>query len=172
MGNSSAPEFPYPGGTPGMEPADPVAGRPGHFAWSKWIKQFVKRLDRESVKISGDTMTGSLTFQTPGSTGVNIGNSGSALVTSGPIVTPDPTHESHLVNKKYVDNKVPPYYEALLTANALGWATPSELKSGAVVYSIVDVSVTPSSIQILLNPTNNTLYLGPNVSRKIRLWYT
>ncbi len=60
MGASSAPEFPFPGGTAGKEPADPVAGKPGHFAWSRWVKEFLKRLDRDSVKNSGDTMTGPL----------------------------------------------------------------------------------------------------------------
>lgn len=170
MGASSAPEFPYPGGTAGKEPADPVAGKSGHFAWSRWIKEFVKRLDRDSVKISGDTMTGPLVLKS-GATEVTVQVDGAGLLVTGPVAASSPTATNHVATKSYVDNRVPLYYEALLTANALGWATPSGLKSGAVVYSIVDVSATPSSIQILLNPTNNTLYLGPNVSRKIRLWY-
>lgn len=45
MGTNSSPEFPWPGGTPGAEAPDPVAGRPGHFAWSRWIKQYVKNLN-------------------------------------------------------------------------------------------------------------------------------
>jgi hypothetical protein len=35
MASSNAPVFPYPGGTAGNEPPDPVAGKPGHFAWSR-----------------------------------------------------------------------------------------------------------------------------------------
>jgi hypothetical protein len=58
--SSSAPEFPYPGGVAGAEPADPQPGKPGHFAWSRWIKQFVKNLDRDALKTSGGTMTGPL----------------------------------------------------------------------------------------------------------------
>jgi len=45
MADSNAPVFPFPGGTAGNEPPDPVAGKPGHFAWSRWIKQFNKHLD-------------------------------------------------------------------------------------------------------------------------------
>ena len=45
MATNSSPEFPYPGGTPGAEAPDPVAGKPGHFAWSRWIKQYVKNLN-------------------------------------------------------------------------------------------------------------------------------
>jgi hypothetical protein len=45
MADSNAPVFPFPGGTAGNEPPDPVAGKPGHFAWSRWIKQFNKNLD-------------------------------------------------------------------------------------------------------------------------------
>jgi hypothetical protein len=48
---SSAPEYPYPGGTPGAEPPNPVAGKPGHFAWSTWIKQFVKNLDAKDSEL-------------------------------------------------------------------------------------------------------------------------
>lgn len=59
----SAPVFPYPGGVEGAEPPDPKAGTPGHFAWSNWIKQFVKNLDRDKVAKSGDEMTGTLTFK-------------------------------------------------------------------------------------------------------------
>lgn len=51
MATSNAPEFPYPGGTPGDEPADPVAGKPGHFAWSRWIKQYVKNLNSKSMSL-------------------------------------------------------------------------------------------------------------------------
>lgn len=45
MGTNSAPDFPYPGGVSGAEPSDPVPGKPGHFAWSRWVKQFVKNLN-------------------------------------------------------------------------------------------------------------------------------
>jgi microcystin-dependent protein len=62
MGSSSAPEFPFPGGVAGAEPPDPEVGKPGHFAWSRWIKAFVKKLDAETVKRSGDVMTGLLTL--------------------------------------------------------------------------------------------------------------
>jgi hypothetical protein len=65
VGTSSAPVFPFPGGTAGAEAPDPELGKPGHFAWSRWIKQFVKNLDRETVKRSGDTMTGTLTLVGP-----------------------------------------------------------------------------------------------------------
>ena len=51
MATSSAPEYPYPGGTPGAEPPDPTAGKPGHFAWSRWIKQFVKNLDTKTMSL-------------------------------------------------------------------------------------------------------------------------
>lgn len=45
MATSSAPVFPFPDGVAGAEPPEPVAGRPGHFAWSRWIKQYVKNLN-------------------------------------------------------------------------------------------------------------------------------
>jgi hypothetical protein len=51
MAASNAPEFPYPGGTVGAEPADPTAGKPGHFAWSRWIKQFVKNLNTKTMNL-------------------------------------------------------------------------------------------------------------------------
>jgi hypothetical protein len=51
MANSNAPVYPYPGGTPGAEPPDPVAGKPGHFAWSRWIKQFCKNLDTKTREL-------------------------------------------------------------------------------------------------------------------------
>jgi microcystin-dependent protein len=65
VGTSSAPVFPFPGGTAGVEAPDPEQGKPGHFAWSRWIKQFVKNLDAQTVKRSGDTMTGPLTLAGP-----------------------------------------------------------------------------------------------------------
>lgn len=51
MATNSAPEYPYPGGTPGAEPPDPVAGKPGHFAWSKWIKQYVVNLNTNQMAL-------------------------------------------------------------------------------------------------------------------------
>lgn len=51
MADSNAPVYPYPGGTPGVEPADPAAGKPGHFAWSRWIKQFVKNLNTKTMNL-------------------------------------------------------------------------------------------------------------------------
>ena len=51
MANSNAPVFPYPGGQAGAEPPDPSAGRPGHFAWSRWVKQFVKNLDAKTMSL-------------------------------------------------------------------------------------------------------------------------
>lgn len=62
MGTSSSPPHPYPGGTAGAEPPDPVAGSGGHFAWSRWVKQFLKNLDVQVVKRSGDEMTGPLSL--------------------------------------------------------------------------------------------------------------
>jgi microcystin-dependent protein len=84
MGTSSSPEFPYPGGTAGAEAPDPQVGKPGHFAWSRWIKQFVKNLDAETVKRSGDVMTGLLTL---------AGN---------------PTAPGHAATKAYVDSSQRP----------------------------------------------------------------
>lgn len=60
MPTNSSPEYPYPGGSPGGEPPDPVAGQPGHFAWSRWIKKFVQNLNEDKLAKSGDAMTGSL----------------------------------------------------------------------------------------------------------------
>jgi hypothetical protein len=51
MAASNAPVFPYPGGTAGAEPADPQVNKPGHFAWSRWIKQFVKNLDSKTMTL-------------------------------------------------------------------------------------------------------------------------
>lgn len=170
MGVSSAPEFPYPGGTAGKEPADPVAGKSGHFAWSRWIKEFVKRLDRDSVKISGDTMTGPLVLKS-GATEVTVRVDGAGLLVTGPVAASSPTATNHVATKSYVDNRVPLYFEATLTADGTGWATPTGLKAGAVVFSLVDVSTTPTNNQILLNPTNNKVYLGAAVTRTIRFWY-
>lgn len=82
MGATSSPKFPYPNGAAGAEPADPVAGQPGHFAWSIWVKQFLKNLNLESVKRSGDTMTGHLTI---------------------PQV---PTEPNHAASKAYVDSNI------------------------------------------------------------------
>jgi microcystin-dependent protein len=65
MGASSQPEYPFPGGTPGTLPPDPQPGKPGHFAFTRWIREFARRLDAESVKRSGDTMTGALTVLAP-----------------------------------------------------------------------------------------------------------
>jgi hypothetical protein len=79
MGISSAPVYPFPGGSAGVIPPNPEAGRPGHFAWSNWIKQFTLNLDSESVKNSGDTMRGPLNVQTP-------------------------TDPSHATTKQYVDS--------------------------------------------------------------------
>lgn len=65
MGASSQPEYPFPGGTPNTLPPDPQPGKPGHFAFTRWVREFVRRLDSESVKRSGDTMTGALTVLAP-----------------------------------------------------------------------------------------------------------
>jgi hypothetical protein len=51
MAASNAPVFPYPGGTAGAQPPDPQAGKPGHFAWSRWIKQFVLNLDSKTREL-------------------------------------------------------------------------------------------------------------------------
>ena len=170
MGISSAPEFPYPGGTPGNEPADPVAGKPGHFAWSRWIKAFVKRLDTETVKRSGDTMSGPLVLKngTP-ETQMRVDSTG--MIISTPVTAGNPTMSSHLATKTYVDSRVPLYHETTMTADATGWASAPGLKYGAVVFSLVDVSSTPAAGQLLLNPATNAVYLGPNNTRKIRFWY-
>lgn len=48
MAVDNAPVFPYPGGVQGDEPPDPRAGKPGHFSWSRWIKQFVLNLNAQS----------------------------------------------------------------------------------------------------------------------------
>lgn len=170
MGSSSAPVFPYPGGSQGVEPADPVAGKPGHFAWSRWIKEFVKRLDREAVKRSGDTMSGPLTFEL-GGVQVTVSVSGSGLNVTGPVAVGAPTANGHAATKQYVDTRVPLYLEQTMTADGTGWATPAGLKAGAVVWSLVDVSSTPAPAQLLLNPANNAIYLGPDATRKIRIWY-
>lgn len=65
VGTSSAPVFPFPGGQAGAEAPDPEQGKPGHFAWSRWVKQFLKNLDRDTVKLSGDTMQGPLVLAGP-----------------------------------------------------------------------------------------------------------
>lgn len=170
MGSSSAPVFPFPGGTPGTEPVDPVAGKPGHFAWSKWIKEFVKRLDRESVKISGDTMTGPLTLKN-GTSSVQLSNDGIALKVGGPVATVAPSASNHAATKQYVDSRIPPYYEGTFTSDASGWAPLIGLKAGAVITSMLDVSTTPTTTPIRLSPSTNTVYLGPNTARKLRIWY-
>lgn len=162
MGDSSAP--------PGNEPADPVAGKPGHFFWSRWIKEFVKRLDRESVKISGDTMTGPLKLKN-GESSVELRNDGIALKVSGPVSTVAPSANNHAATKQYVDTRIPPYYEATFTSDASGWAALTGLKAGATVQSLLDVSSTPTTVPVLLNPSNNTVYLGPSTARKLRIWY-
>lgn len=51
MAASNAPVFPYPGGAAGAEPPDPQAGKPGHFAWTVWIKQFVKNLNYKTMNL-------------------------------------------------------------------------------------------------------------------------
>lgn len=51
MATSSAPEFPYPGGTPGAVPPDPAAGKGGHFSWSIWMKQFNLNLDTKVMEL-------------------------------------------------------------------------------------------------------------------------
>lgn len=170
MGTSSAPEFPYPGGTPGREPADPVAGRPGHFAWSRWIKAFVKRLDTEAVKRSGDTMSGPLVLKN-GTPESQLRVDGTGLIISTPVSAGSPTANGHLATKAYVDTRVPLYHEVTLTADGTGWAPATGLKVGAVVFSVVDVSSTPTTTKLLLNPATNAVYLGPNATRKIRFWY-
>ena len=170
MGTSSAPEFPYPGGTPGSEPADPVAGRPGHFAWSRWIKAFVKRLDTESVKRSGDTMEGPLVLKN-GTPQSQLRVDPTGLIISTPVTAGHPVANGHLTTKSYVDGRVPLYHEATMTADVTGWATAPGLKYQAVVFSVVDVSSTPAAAQLLLDPATNAVYLGPSATRKIRFWY-
>jgi hypothetical protein len=170
MGTSSAPEFPFPGGEVGKEPADPVAGKPGHFAWSRWIKEFIKRLDRDSVKNSGDTMTGPLIMKN-GATEVTVRVEGSSLSVSHPVRGGEPYFAAHLATKNYVDTRIPQYHEVTITANSSGWAAPSGLKAGAVVFSILDTSSTPSTVPLMLNPANNNVYLGPSATRRIRFWY-
>lgn len=170
MGTSSAPEFPYPGGTAGKEPADPVAGKPGHFAWSRWIKAFVKRLDTETVKRSGDTMSGPLVLKN-GTAESQLQASATGLTVSTPVTAGAPTANGHLATKQYVDTRVPTYHQTTLTADGTGWATPTGLPSGAVVFSLMDVSSTPAVAQLLLNTSNNKVYLGPSTTRTIRFWY-
>jgi hypothetical protein len=170
MGTSSAPVFPYPTGQAGKEPVDPVAGKPGHFAWSRWIKEFVKRLDRESVKISGDTMTGPLRL-TNGNVEVQLFTDNTGMTVTGPIQAQDPTRADDLTTRQYVDARVPVYLQVTMTADSSGWATPAGLKAGAVVYSLLDVSATPAPAQLLLNASTNAIYLGANATRTIRIWY-
>jgi hypothetical protein len=81
MGASSAPPF---NGISGQEAPDPVAGKPGHFAWSRWIKSYIKAVDRDAVKQSGDTMTGRLIIP--------------------PTSSSDPAHTA--ASKSYVDSTV------------------------------------------------------------------
>lgn len=172
MGATSAPVFPFPGGTQGAEPADPVAGKPGHFAWSRWIKEYVRRLNVESVKISGDTMTGDLTLKRGAPTGVTLSNPSSGhLAVSGTVSGSDPVQNSHFTTRQYVDNRVPLYFETTLNSDGTGWATPNGLKTGAVVFSLVDVSNTPTTTQLMLNPATNQIYIGPSTSRTVRIWY-
>lgn len=170
MGASSAPEFPFPGGQAGKEPADPLAGKPGHFAWSRWIKEFVKRLDRDSVKNTGDTMTGALVMKN-GGTEVPIGFENTVLKVGGPLIVSTPAAASHAATRNYVDTRVPLYHEVTITAAGSGWAAPSGLPAGAVVFSIIDTSSAPTTVPIMLNPANNNVYLGPSATRKIRFWY-
>lgn len=97
---TSAPPYPFPGGTQGDEPPDPVAGQPGHFAWSRWIKEFVKRLDQADYVLdaridtkldeSGGTVSGDLTVD------------GNLSLTRG-LAVPTPTTATQAVNKGYVD---------------------------------------------------------------------
>ena len=170
MGTSSEPEFPYPGGTAGKEPADPVAGRPGHFAWSRWIKEFVKRLDRDSVKRSGDTMEGPLTLKN-GASQSQLRVDGNVLVVSTPVAAGAPVQQQHLATKRYVDTRVQVYHERVLTSDATGWAAATGLKPGAVVYSLTDVTGSPAPAAPVWNPSTNAVYLGPNTTRTIRFWY-
>jgi hypothetical protein len=147
-----------------------VAGKPGHFAWSRWIKAFVKRLDSESVKISGDTMTGPLVLKNA-TAEAQMRVDGTGMVVSVPVSAGTPSAATHLTTKDYVDTKVPLYHEVTLTADGSGWAAPAGLKAGAVVFSIVDVSTTATTTNLMLNPANNNVYLGPAATRKIRFWY-
>lgn len=118
MGTSSAPVYPYPGGSAGAEPPDPSAGAGGHFAWSNWIKQFVKNLDSGAVKRSGDTMLGDLEFGSNRllfGTGLvrmdytSLGSVHGVRVVSGDgstyrnISAASPTHAQHLVTKGHLD---------------------------------------------------------------------
>lgn len=134
MGTSSAPVYPYPGGTAGQEPPDPQAGVGGHFAWSNWIKQFVKQLDTQSAKRSGDTFSGTIESAVnaglanlkliyDGSPGVNLrGTSGglevrnSTMSTLTNVSAASPSQPDHLVTKAYAD---------ALAASALTSALPT-----------------------------------------------
>jgi hypothetical protein len=120
MGASSSPPF---NGITGQEPPDPVAGKPGHFAWSRWIKAFVKRLDTETVKRSGDSLSGKLTMPStaPGDSpttaatkdyvetrvGSALSKTGGSLTgkVSAPLTIPTDPSDT-LVTKSYVDSNI------------------------------------------------------------------
>jgi hypothetical protein len=97
---TSAPPYPFPGGIQGDEPPDPVAGQPGHFAWSRWIKEFVKRLDNTDMVLdakveskldaAGGSVTGDLSV-------------GGDLSLAGALEVPAPTAGAQAANKAYVD---------------------------------------------------------------------
>lgn len=130
---SVAPVYPYPGGTPGAEPPDPSAGAPGHFAWSNWIKQFVKNLDVSTAKLTGDTFTGvlesvvnagsfNLKLRYDGAAGVTLrGTAGGLDVRNStasarvPVKAATPVAPEDLATKEYAD---------ALAADALQSALP------------------------------------------------
>jgi microcystin-dependent protein len=160
MGTSSAPVFPYPGGTPGAQPPNPVAGQAGHFEWSNWIKQFVLNLDAQSAKTTGETFTGvlesvvnagsfNLKLRYDGSPGITLRGTtggldvrnatGSARATTS-VATP--TAPEHAATKEYVDAVA---QDALISA----------LPTGSIVMY---ASATPPSGWILCNGQSTTGY--------------
>lgn len=136
---SSAPVFPYPGGVAGEEPPDPTAGAPGHFAWSRWIKQFVKNLDAGKVAKTGDRMTGALVFKIGTTPGVAL-NADTDFGPGGPTlqvmnegvnayaqiaVAATPVNNQHAASKQYVDNLAGTRYATPVMSDAAGLATVS-----------------------------------------------
>ena len=157
---SVAPVYPYPGGTPGAEPPDPSAGAPGHFAWSNWIKQFVKNLDASTAKLTGDTFTGpvetvvnagsfNLKLRYDGAAGVTLrGTAGGLDVRNStasarvPVKAATPVAPEDLATKEYAD---------ALAADALQSALPI----GSIVMF---ASSTPPTGWLLCNGQATTGY--------------
>lgn len=51
------------GGVAGAEPPDPQPGKPGHFAWSNWIKACVKALDAKAAALDAKDAALDKTFK-------------------------------------------------------------------------------------------------------------